>query len=91
MHGAEDDSRQATALFEEAYGRLPRDGSAGALITLVERFARLPYENLSKILAWDGGRRPPELRLLLRKLQLRQFLITCVQVVAVGVAEVTLL
>jgi hypothetical protein len=56
-------STDAIALFKQLYGELPADGRAGSLVELVRRFGQLPYENLSKILAWEGGQRAPHLRL----------------------------
>jgi arylamine N-acetyltransferase len=49
------DSACAVALFEERYGATSRRDSLGALTDLLVRFAHLPYENLSKILAWGNG------------------------------------
>lgn len=49
--------REAVGLFEERFGR------PAGLEELVRRFSSLPYENLSKILAWDGGQAPPSPRL----------------------------
>ena len=49
--------REAVGLFEERFGR------PAGLEELVRRFSGLPYENLSKILAWDGGQTPPSPRL----------------------------
>lgn len=49
--------REAVGLFEERFGR------PAGLEELVRRFSGLPYENLSKILAWDGGQTPPNPRL----------------------------
>jgi len=51
----------AVGLFEERFGAV-REGGLSGLNALVQSFARLPYENLSKILAWDGGARPPSPR-----------------------------
>jgi arylamine N-acetyltransferase len=56
------DARRAVGLFEERYGVTARRGDLGALVQLVERFSHLPYENLTKIIAWDGGRATPRLR-----------------------------
>jgi arylamine N-acetyltransferase len=57
-------SRRAVGLFEERFGAVPSVGSAlDRLVELVDRFNHLPYENLSKILSWEGGAAPPRLRL----------------------------
>ena len=57
------DISRAVALFEERYGTTSRRGDLGALGDLLPRFAHLPYENLSKILAWSNGAvRPIEAR-----------------------------
>ena len=45
----------AASLFEERYGLLPHQGTLGDLTELLGRFAHLPYENLSKIIAWNSG------------------------------------
>lgn len=56
------ENHQAVALFEDRYGSLSRGCSLGDLVELLFRFANLPYENLSKIIAWNGGATSPKLR-----------------------------
>jgi len=50
---------QAVGLFEERYGASRIGTGVAGLLELLDRFSHLPYENLTKILAWDGGLRPP--------------------------------
>ncbi len=52
----------AVALFESRFGALRRTGGLVSLTDLALAFSHLPYENLTKILAWDGGRGGPALR-----------------------------
>jgi arylamine N-acetyltransferase len=53
------DIARAVALFEERYGATPRHADLVVLTELLARFAHLPYENLSKILAWANGAAAP--------------------------------
>jgi arylamine N-acetyltransferase len=50
---------RAVALFEERYGVVRAGRGLDGLADLIEGFGRLPYENLSKILAWRAGTLPP--------------------------------
>jgi arylamine N-acetyltransferase len=53
------DAARAVGLFEDRYGATPPRGDLGSLYELLERFSHLPYENLTKIIAWDGGLTAP--------------------------------
>lgn len=50
---------RAVALFEERYGVVRAERGLDGLADLVQGFSRLPYENLSKIIAWRAGALPP--------------------------------
>jgi arylamine N-acetyltransferase len=58
----QNDARDAIRLFQDRYGPLPQRASLDDLCELLWHFSHLPYENLSKILAWQGGELPPRLR-----------------------------
>jgi len=62
MNRWEQPDPQAVALFEERYGTVSVERGVDGLATLVRRFAGLPYENISKILAWEAGALQPHPR-----------------------------
>jgi arylamine N-acetyltransferase len=50
---------RAVGLFQDRFGAIRRGVELRAHEGLLRAFTRLPYENLSKIVAWDGGRTGP--------------------------------
>ena len=57
--GQERFDRRAVKLFEDRYGTVRAESGADELADLVSRFARLPYENLSKIISFGAGAAAP--------------------------------
>jgi len=66
---ADRDTSRAVCLFEERYGVLHPGSDLSRLTELLRSFSLLPYENLSKILAWSGGQQRDALRLPLRVME----------------------
>jgi arylamine N-acetyltransferase len=63
------DIQTAVDLFFDRYGTPTASGRLADLTDLLGQFARLPYENLTKIMAFDAANQTPNLRRPLRVME----------------------